>query len=49
LFAPITRCEYSWSGDRSSASREPGTFDARFSSAGGDRTWMSASVNQPAK
>ena len=32
-----------------SASREPGTFEARRSRAGGESTWMSASVNQPAK
>ena len=48
LFAPITRCEYSCSGESSSASRDPGTFDARRSSAGGESTWMSAS-REPAR
>ena len=49
LFAPSTRCEYSWRGVRSRASSEPGTFDARRSSALGASTWISRSPNQPAK
>ena len=29
MFAPITRCAYSWSGESIRASREPSTGDAR--------------------
>ena len=49
LFAPTTTCAYSCRGVRISASREPATSDARFSSAAGASTWISFAPKNPAK
>ena len=46
LLAPTTRWAYSWRGERISASREPGTPEARRSSAAGASTWISSRAEE---